>query len=279
MFRPAGGPAREPGYQVLTPLRLDSGAFVIVNRGFVPASPQGSGRRAATATSKGRTHVTGLMRQPESRNFFTPADDPADRPIFHPRSGPDRAAFRAGASGALQHRNALMRTPGPAGCGGGGARAPRRFRTIDLSDRRLNLVRSSPSGFLIGVFAVFAPGNKIAIRAIFEAGFDRGRGAFGPAGLLTQYYARPTELLCRRGTRSSPLKYISTRGEAPPLSLTQTLLAGLAPDGGLYLPVRPSPALVAAIASFSDSSYAAVAQGRRSRPMSAARSGGRRCAP
>ncbi len=32
------------------------------------------------------------------------------------------------------------------------------------------------------------------------------------------------------------MKYISTRGEAPPLSFTETLLAGLARDGGLYLP-------------------------------------------
>ncbi|WOJ88228.1 threonine synthase [Methylocapsa polymorpha] len=32
------------------------------------------------------------------------------------------------------------------------------------------------------------------------------------------------------------MKYISTRGESPPLSFTETLLAGLAQDGGLYLP-------------------------------------------
>ena len=34
------------------------------------------------------------------------------------------------------------------------------------------------------------------------------------------------------------MKYISTRGEAEPLSFTQALLAGLAPDGGLYLPAH-----------------------------------------
>jgi threonine synthase len=32
------------------------------------------------------------------------------------------------------------------------------------------------------------------------------------------------------------VKYISTRGAAPPVSFSQMLLAGLAPDGGLYLP-------------------------------------------
>ena len=32
------------------------------------------------------------------------------------------------------------------------------------------------------------------------------------------------------------MKYISTRGDAPPLSFDDVLLGGLAPDGGLYLP-------------------------------------------
>jgi threonine synthase len=32
------------------------------------------------------------------------------------------------------------------------------------------------------------------------------------------------------------MRYISTRGAAPPVSFTQAILAGLAPDGGLYVP-------------------------------------------
>ena len=32
------------------------------------------------------------------------------------------------------------------------------------------------------------------------------------------------------------MKYISTRGQSPALSFSETLLGGLAPDGGLYLP-------------------------------------------
>jgi surfeit locus 1 family protein len=75
VFRPAGGPAREPGFLVLTPLRLGSGAFVIVNRGFVPLDLKDPGARPESQAG-GPTHLTGLMRQPESRNFFTPADDP-----------------------------------------------------------------------------------------------------------------------------------------------------------------------------------------------------------
>jgi surfeit locus 1 family protein len=79
VFRPAGGAARGPGYLVLTPLKLDSGAYVIVNRGFVSVELKDP---AARGEIEGRAHVTGLMRQPESRNFFTPADDPETDQYF-----------------------------------------------------------------------------------------------------------------------------------------------------------------------------------------------------
>ena len=39
----------------------------------------------------------------------------------------------------------------------------------------------------------------------------------------------------------SPPRYLSTRGQAPPASFSEALLAGLAPDGGLYLPERVLP--------------------------------------
>jgi threonine synthase len=35
---------------------------------------------------------------------------------------------------------------------------------------------------------------------------------------------------------STPIKYISTRGQSPALTFSEILLGGLAPDGGLYLP-------------------------------------------
>src|SRR4051794_38726185 len=36
------------------------------------------------------------------------------------------------------------------------------------------------------------------------------------------------------------MQYVSTRGEAPPVEFADALLAGLAPDGGLYVPERVS---------------------------------------
>jgi len=63
-----------PGYLVMTPLRLASGAVVLVNRGFVPEDRKDA---AASIGERGETVVVGLMRASEARNWFTPADDPA----------------------------------------------------------------------------------------------------------------------------------------------------------------------------------------------------------
>lgn len=56
------------------------------------------------------------------------------------------------------------------------------------------------------------------------------------------------------------MKYISTRGGAPPVSFTEMLLAGLAPDGGLYLPEDYPQLSQAAIADFAGKTYAEVAE-------------------
>ncbi len=63
-----------PGYLLLTPLRLPNDDLVIVNRGFVPLAEAAAAR---DAVPKGAVVVSGLMRSPETRNAFTPADDPA----------------------------------------------------------------------------------------------------------------------------------------------------------------------------------------------------------
>jgi surfeit locus 1 family protein len=64
-----------PGYEVVTPLRLDGGGVVFVNRGFVPAEKKDPATRAAGQIA-GATTIAGLMRRPETRNGFTPADEP-----------------------------------------------------------------------------------------------------------------------------------------------------------------------------------------------------------
>jgi threonine synthase len=55
------------------------------------------------------------------------------------------------------------------------------------------------------------------------------------------------------------MRFVSTRGEAPPAGFTETLLAGLAPDAGLYSPATWPSFSPARIAGFAGQPYAAVA--------------------
>jgi surfeit locus 1 family protein len=73
-MRPPEGFGREPGYMVVTPFALDSGGVVLVERGFVPSSRAED--VAGRAPPPGDIAVTGLMRAPQTRNVFTPADAP-----------------------------------------------------------------------------------------------------------------------------------------------------------------------------------------------------------
>lgn len=62
------------GYWVFTPARLAGGGIVVVNRGFVPFDRKelaSGGQRAPI-----KVDITGVLRWPETRGFFTPDDDP-----------------------------------------------------------------------------------------------------------------------------------------------------------------------------------------------------------
>jgi len=69
------------GYYLVTPLKLSSGAIVMVNRGFVPTDLRDPARRPGSQPA-GEVTVTGLVRAPEARNPFTPNDDPARNQWF-----------------------------------------------------------------------------------------------------------------------------------------------------------------------------------------------------
>jgi threonine synthase len=57
----------------------------------------------------------------------------------------------------------------------------------------------------------------------------------------------------------NPVRYVSTRGEAPPFGFTEATLAGLARDGGLYVPESWPRLDAAAIEGFAGKPYAEVA--------------------
>ena len=75
----AGSPLRPdvkgPGYWVFAPAQLAGGSIVVINRGFVPADRKAPASRA-DGKPRGIVEVVGVMRWPEMRGLFTPADDP-----------------------------------------------------------------------------------------------------------------------------------------------------------------------------------------------------------
>ena len=84
VYRPlieARGPYHGLGDLVLTPFHLASGGTVVVDRGFVPNERLDPSSRTSGQVT-GVVTVTGLMRSPQDRNGFTPADDTARNQWF-----------------------------------------------------------------------------------------------------------------------------------------------------------------------------------------------------
>jgi surfeit locus 1 family protein len=84
----------QSGFDIITPLRLDDGRFVLVNRGFVPYDMKDPAKRMAGEVA-GRVAVTGLARNPllEKPSGMLPDNDPAKN-IFYWK---DRDAMAASA--------------------------------------------------------------------------------------------------------------------------------------------------------------------------------------
>lgn len=139
----------EPGYLVLTPLRLKSGGYVIVNRGFVPLDRKESHTRAAGQIS-GETHITGLMRPPEPRNYFTPPDDPAAGRYF--TRDPGLIAAHFGLATAASFSIDADDAPVPGGWPKGGT------TVLNIPNNHLSyaLTWFGLALALLGVFAAFA---------------------------------------------------------------------------------------------------------------------------
>ena len=64
-----------PGYWVFAPARLADGSIVVVNRGFVPEGRQDPASRPE-GQGGGTVALVGVVRWPEARGLFTPADNP-----------------------------------------------------------------------------------------------------------------------------------------------------------------------------------------------------------
>ncbi len=145
VFYGAGPHELGPGYLVLTPLRLDSGAIVIVNRGFVPDVLAAKSARKA-GEIEAEAHVTGLMRPPQTRNLFTPADEP-DKNIYFTRD-PAAIAAHFGLAQAAPFVVDADNTPVPGGWPEGG------MTEIDIPNNHLSYALTW-FGLAVGLLAVF----------------------------------------------------------------------------------------------------------------------------
>lgn len=148
-LRSEGPRATGLGYYVFTPIERHDGSVVLVNRGFVPAALKDPARRADGRVA-GPATVTGLVRAPEARSLFVPADEPGKGEWF---TRDTNAMARArGLSRAAPFYVEADATPNPGGWPkGGGVR-------VDLPNNHLQyaLTWFGLALTLVGVFAGFA---------------------------------------------------------------------------------------------------------------------------
>lgn len=145
VFYGAGPHDWGPGYLVMTPFELASGAVIIVNRGFVPVSLTSKATRAQGEIG-GETHISGLMRPPESRTLFTPHDEP-DKGIFYTRD-PGAIATHLGLANAAPFIVDVDDLPVPGGWPKGG------MTEINIPNNHLDYAITW-FGLAGGLFAVF----------------------------------------------------------------------------------------------------------------------------
>lgn len=141
--------ASGPGYWVFTPARLRDGATVFIDRGFVPEGRRDRGRRQQ-GELEGMVEITGVMRWPEARGPFTPADDPSHGLWFVRDPGAMAASMDLGAIAPFYVEQEAPVPPG-------GLPSPARL-TANLSNNHLQyaLTWFGLAAVLLASFASFA---------------------------------------------------------------------------------------------------------------------------
>jgi surfeit locus 1 family protein len=117
-----------PGAKVVTPMVLDDGRTVLVDRGFVPQRLLDAAERQEGQT-EGLVSLTGALRPPSPLSAFTPPADPETRMVF----ARDLEAM-AGLGGDDVMPGVLIEA-GPLSVPGGWPRAA--WPSTDLSNRHL----------------------------------------------------------------------------------------------------------------------------------------------
>jgi surfeit locus 1 family protein len=137
------------GYFLMTPLRLQDGAILMVNRGFVPQELRDPTTRPQSQP-EGEAVVTGLVRAPEEKNSFTPDDNP-ERNVWFSRD-PQAIAKARNIGPVAPFYVEADATPNPGGWPKGGQ------TRLDLPNNHLQYAMTwyGIALTLIGVFVAFA---------------------------------------------------------------------------------------------------------------------------
>ena len=149
-------PRQGPGYHVYTPLRLDDGRYILVNRGYVTETRKSPALRPEGQISS-TVEVVGLLRAPIARAMFSPDHD-LRTGVWYWRDldGMTRAALGADAGKAVRYAIDAEATPAnPGGWPQGGV------TRLTLPKRHLEyaLTWYGLAATLIGVLAVFLIGR------------------------------------------------------------------------------------------------------------------------
>jgi len=70
------------GMQVVTPLRTDSGAIVLFDRGWIPSEQKDPAKRVQ-GQLPGKVELTGIVRRSQEKRQFAPDNDPPKNFWFH----------------------------------------------------------------------------------------------------------------------------------------------------------------------------------------------------
>ncbi len=207
----------QAGWQVIAPFITTDRRLVLVNRGFVPDRLKDS-RSRPQSLIEGETELAGLLRRKPKAGMFTPANQPS-RNIWYwadvdalLASVPDAAAPEAGErprSGSSFWRGSDLAKTRPARPFGH-SQQPSAI-CLHLVCARRGLV-----------------GDDLLAASL--------RQAEGWKRLMPLPIPKLMLRVPGRSVGEHCVRYISTRGKAPPLGFEEVMLSGLAPDGGLYMP-------------------------------------------
>lgn len=72
------------GFMVITPLEREGGSTILINRGWISREKKFQQDRDPSSLPRGEVTVSGLLREPWKKNFFTPQNQPQKGKFYFP---------------------------------------------------------------------------------------------------------------------------------------------------------------------------------------------------